>query len=413
MNIAPPGTDANSQLEQHWQLDWMCGGITMTIYLSPALDSAVIPALFPDRNYDMPELNSLPTPTPLTEHDMFIIEWLRGMIKDRAPAAAATSFSLTSNKYHRLPEIMDAMTHFNYFIQLHGSQPIPNVTLEMHRTEGPIENREVSNDIFHDNVAEVQEGKKYGFTICNGSPYDLFAYLFYFDPAECTIQAWHVSETSLPASDGIQATRCPVGYGPGVPAFEFFLAEGKTPVDSGFVKLFISTEELDMDWIVQTSPFKSNSGPSVRLAAGREKIDRGQSANTKARSWSNREDCARNGANHHLRISAHNTTRRDERAADMRRAGLRPGTCRTYGRRRHTGRGRGMQARKSGHTAVACPQVQDSRDHFQHLIARASSKAATRAAAPPSTASKTEKERRVDGLRAYGSTTHETKKDDI
>jgi hypothetical protein len=83
---------------------------------------------------------------------------------------------------------MDAITHFNYFIQLHGSQPIPNVTLEMHRTEGPIENREVSNDIFHDNVAEVQEGKKYGFTICNGSPYDLFAYLFYFDPAECTIQ---------------------------------------------------------------------------------------------------------------------------------------------------------------------------------------------------------------------------------
>lgn len=138
MNIAP-GTDANSE-EQHWQIDWMCGGITMTVYLSPALDSTVIPALFPDRIHDMPELSSLPAPTPLTHvnadmslagpwDDMFVIERLRGIIKDRAPVAAATCFSLTSNKYHRLPEIMDAITHFNYFIQLQGGQPIPNVTL--------------------------------------------------------------------------------------------------------------------------------------------------------------------------------------------------------------------------------------------------------------------------------------------
>jgi hypothetical protein len=47
-------------------------------------------------------------------------------------------------------------------------------------------------------------------------------------------------------------------------------------VDSGFVKLFVSTEKLDMGWIVQKSLFKSNFGPSVRLTAGREKIDRGQ-----------------------------------------------------------------------------------------------------------------------------------------
>jgi hypothetical protein len=188
MNIAPPGTDANSE-EQHWQLDWMCGGITMTVYLSPALDSTVIPALFPDRNHDMPELNSLPTPTPLTQvnadmsltgpwNDVFVIEWLRGIIKARAPAAAATSFSLTSNKYHRLPEIMNAITHFNYFIQLHGSQSIPNVTLEMHRMEGPFERCDPSDDILHDKAAEMKPGETFGFTIYNGSLYDLFAYLF-------------------------------------------------------------------------------------------------------------------------------------------------------------------------------------------------------------------------------------------
>ncbi|KAJ7890387.1 hypothetical protein B0H13DRAFT_1887580 [Mycena leptocephala] len=154
----------------------------------------------------MPELNSLPTPTPLTQvnadmsltgpwNDVFVIEWLRGIIKARAPAAAATSFSLTSNKYHRLPEIMNAIIHFNYFIQLHGSQPIPNVTLEMHRMEGPFERCDPSDDILHDKAAEMKPGETFGFTICNGSLYDLFAYLFYFDPAECTIQ-WNFVTSS-------------------------------------------------------------------------------------------------------------------------------------------------------------------------------------------------------------------------
>jgi hypothetical protein len=110
------------------------------------------------------------------------------MIKDRTPEAAATHFSLNPDKYHRLPDILDSIAHFHYFLHLHGSEPIPKVTLEMHTLEGPFENREVSNDIFHNNVAEVKEGKKYGFTFCNGSPHALFVYLFYFDPDQCTIQ---------------------------------------------------------------------------------------------------------------------------------------------------------------------------------------------------------------------------------
>ncbi|KAJ7890389.1 hypothetical protein B0H13DRAFT_1887582 [Mycena leptocephala] len=284
MSIALP-PDSNLPEEQHWQLDWMCGGSTMSIYLGPALDRSVVPSLVPDRNHDMPVFTSLPSPTEFmpVKADMelkgpwdgvFVVQWLRGLIKDRTPEAAATHFSLNPEKYHRLPDILDSIAHFNYFLQLHGSEPIPKVTLEMHTLEGPFENRQVSNDIFHDNVAEVKEGKKYGFTICNGSPHALFVYLFYFDPDQCTIQAWHISEAPLPAShDGIQATRLPIGYGFGVRAFVFDLPEGKT-ADGGLIKVFVSTEYLDMSWIEQMSPFNSSARPSAgRLVAGREKIE--------------------------------------------------------------------------------------------------------------------------------------------
>ncbi|KAJ7890388.1 hypothetical protein B0H13DRAFT_2341019 [Mycena leptocephala] len=272
--------------QQHWQLDWMYGGLIMAIYLGPALGSGVIPALIPDRNHDIPELKYLHTLTEVVpvKADMelkgswdpegvFVVEWLRGMIKDHTPESAAIQFSLNPDKFHWFPDILDSITQFNYFLHLHGREPIPKVGLEMHTLEGPFENRKVSGDIFSNKVAEVKDGEKYGFTMCNGSPYALFVSLLYFDPERCSIQAWYSSKTPLPASpDGVEATRLPIGYGPGVRAFEFKLSPGKT-VDSGFLKLFVSTEQLDVDWIEQMSPFNRDVQPSAGRLAGAHEME--------------------------------------------------------------------------------------------------------------------------------------------
>jgi hypothetical protein len=146
---------------------------------------------------------SLPTPTKFQQENrpksdielrqssekVFHTEWLRGILKDTP--VEIFQFLLEPARYHRLPVILDAMAHFHYFLKSHGGGKLPNVTLEMHTVQGsmpPFHNP--SPNIIRDNdkVAELKETEKYGFTILNRSPYNLFAYLFYFDPSEYSIQ---------------------------------------------------------------------------------------------------------------------------------------------------------------------------------------------------------------------------------
>lgn len=95
-----------------------------------------------------------------------------------------------------LPTVLDAIAHFNYFLAkrpAHDALALSDVRLEMYNLRGEygarVPNMEQGNLV--DAGGEVRfrldTQEKYGFAICNYSRRDLFAYLFYFDPASYSI----------------------------------------------------------------------------------------------------------------------------------------------------------------------------------------------------------------------------------
>ncbi|KAJ6480809.1 caspase domain-containing protein [Mycena vitilis] len=161
-----------------------------------------------------------------------------------------------------LPCVLDAVAHFNYFLGKHnGHDPFAGeVELEMYSLRGEygarVPNLDVGNLVVDNEVRFRVEGK-YGLAICNYSQHALFPYLLYFDPATYSIDAWYVPESRAmaaplpPAKSPTEPTRITVGYGAeGGYAFEFFMPEGLTS-DSGFLKLFLSTEFLDLKRVEQ------------------------------------------------------------------------------------------------------------------------------------------------------------------
>lgn len=99
---------------------------------------------------------------------------------------------------HELPCALDAIAHFNYFLGKHnGREPfVDEVRLEMYQLRGDfgarVPNEEVGNLVVNNEVRfQLDTQGKYGFAICNSSKYDLFPYLFYFDPATYSIDVRH------------------------------------------------------------------------------------------------------------------------------------------------------------------------------------------------------------------------------
>ncbi|KAF7339067.1 hypothetical protein MVEN_01983100 [Mycena venus] len=296
--VAKNRKEALSTFSSAWKAtvsDWNNADMIMKVFLASDLDPTVIDALFPTRNLDISLMESLPAPRRFVPTNLkadgdvelqklsderFAIDGLRGIIRELD--VPGTEFSLKPDEYSRLPIIMDGIAHFNYFLHKHhAGDSIHSVTLEMNAL---MADRRPSSDIFVDKIAHMQYDQnsraRYGFTLCNKSCHDFFPYLFYFDPTEYTIEAWYapVAPTVKPplarSPDGIQATRLPIGYGTGGYAFEFDLPAGTT-VDTGFLKVFISTEYLDIGWIQQKSPFHPDF-----LASGRkwkrETLEKGQ-----------------------------------------------------------------------------------------------------------------------------------------
>jgi hypothetical protein len=62
-------------------------------------------------------------------------------------------------------------------------------------------------------------------------------------------------------------TKVTIGYGAGGgDALEFFLEQGQTS-DTGFIKLFVCTEHVDMSWIPQESPFERSERKARKKTA--------------------------------------------------------------------------------------------------------------------------------------------------
>ncbi|KAJ7138041.1 caspase domain-containing protein [Mycena epipterygia] len=162
-----------------------------------------------------------------------------------------------------LPCVLDAVAQFNYFLESHNANdPLGNeVKIEMYQLGGEygahVPNLDIGN-LLIDNEARFHLGPedKYGFAICNYSQYDLFPYLFYFDPASYTIEGWCLPQSTTRAplfsvKSGPEPTRITVGYGAGGGyPFRFTIPEGMTS-HTGFLKLFVSTKYLDLKRIEQ------------------------------------------------------------------------------------------------------------------------------------------------------------------
>ncbi|KAJ7476217.1 caspase domain-containing protein [Mycena latifolia] len=164
----------------------------------------------------------------------------------------------------RLPAVANGIAHFNYFLERHhGSAPLKGVTLEVHRLVGeylgrkPDRTRGNNGNLVDKHEARFasEPGAKYGFTICNEGSEDLFPYLFYFDPVKYTIHPWYSpAGIDVPAPLKRNGGTVTIGMG-GERAFQFALPLGEKK-SSGFLKLFVATTFIDLDWMKQpVSPF--------------------------------------------------------------------------------------------------------------------------------------------------------------
>ncbi|KAJ7481035.1 caspase domain-containing protein [Mycena galericulata] len=172
---------------------------------------------------------------------------------------------------HNLPYALDAVAQFNYFLGKHNAKDTLGLAvLEMYELAGEfgsrVPNTEVGNMVVDNEVRfQLDTEAKYGFAICNYSKHDLFPYLFYFDPATYSIDAWYLPESKtmtapLPAKSGSEPTRITVGYGAGGGyAFQFIVPEGITS-DTGFLKLFVSKKYLDLNRIEQPAAVDARAG---------------------------------------------------------------------------------------------------------------------------------------------------------
>ncbi|KAK0187319.1 hypothetical protein F5146DRAFT_1064401 [Armillaria mellea] len=121
------------------------------------------------------------------------------------------------------------------------------------------------DDLNKDGVIKVDADDEtpYTFKITNHTNVDLYVSVFYFDMSNLSIHSYYQpgsagtdtnAEPSVPARGSLV-----IGYGEGgAPPRKYFLREGQT-VDVGFLKLFITTRNVDLSGIAQETPFDPNN----------------------------------------------------------------------------------------------------------------------------------------------------------
>ncbi|KAJ7627208.1 hypothetical protein FB45DRAFT_868444 [Roridomyces roridus] len=164
------------------------------------------------------------------------------------------------DNHSNIPTILDEIAHFNDFLlRTNESADRPfgeRCELRMYRLTG--ERGERIRDPAYDNlvkmdaenvlVAEIgsEKGVLYGFEIVNHSADDIWAYLYIFDTDEYKITSVYTHTHGTPPVHkygGIAS----VGFGANR-GWEFTLPAGQS-VSSAFLKLFVATHPLHLEWI--------------------------------------------------------------------------------------------------------------------------------------------------------------------
>ncbi|KAJ6480112.1 caspase domain-containing protein [Mycena vulgaris] len=206
----------------------------------------------------------------------------------KMPGAREKRVSVNSKPDH-LVKILDAIAHFNYFLYLNPSPangPDPSIanseslkpTLAMYRLHGewprasPDRTKDLVKTVSDWNEVTLKNDPKadYGFTITNKLEVDVYPYLFYFNPVECIIQDWYMPDGENSTAPLKSKGTLEIGMGTQGP-FEFKLPAGMKS-SWGFLKLFVSAQNLDLHGIEQPiSPFHPDFSGRDRIEAGRKK----------------------------------------------------------------------------------------------------------------------------------------------
>ncbi|KAJ6521399.1 hypothetical protein DFH09DRAFT_1192911 [Mycena vulgaris] len=151
-------------------------------------------------------------------------------------------------------------------------------TLAMYRLHGewprasPDRTKDLVKTVSDWNEVTLKNDPKadYGFTITNKLEVDVYPYLFYFNPVECIIQDWYMPDGENSTAPLKSKGTLEIGMGTQGP-FEFKLPAGMKS-SWGFLKLFVSAQNLDLHGIEQPiSPFHPDFSGRDRIEAGRKK----------------------------------------------------------------------------------------------------------------------------------------------
>ncbi|KAK0234488.1 hypothetical protein EDD85DRAFT_774432 [Armillaria nabsnona] len=124
-------------------------------------------------------------------------------------------------------------------------------------------------------MVDVDEEGIYGFKITDAMSVPLYVWMFYFDVSDLSISSYYQpggaknnTDVSLPPGESLA-----IGYGAsGTVPHMYTLREGQD-VDVGFLKLFLSTEYMDLSGIVQESPFTEIRGGARAVPESRRLWD--------------------------------------------------------------------------------------------------------------------------------------------
>jgi hypothetical protein len=227
-----------------------------------------------------------------------VINRLDPLTSDFDPSQMA--FKLARPELRYLPHILNRVSRFHFYLRNYNPDaPFKDqISVQFFELAGTMNTRTpLSENLFtpHDlpqtkpmmnGHAHIIEGhgKEYGFLISNHSNSNVFPYLFYFDPRGYQIkvsdsldkikrfqhsthmhliQLWHPANEAIFAQNGPSPSKMSLGFGiGGGNTFQFFLPSiPDVSSDTGFLKLFVSTERIpSLAHIEQLDPLKPREG---------------------------------------------------------------------------------------------------------------------------------------------------------
>ena len=179
---------------------------------------------------------------------------------------------ISSEKHHRVVkienedglEVIDDAARFNlHLFRKNPEYPLQNlIEMELFRLD-PLSWTKVDSNVLDDGAAILpyEGGAIYQVILQNKSQVDLWPYLAYMDPNRYSITMLYHPDLSLEKPPLQKQGFLEIGSGkPGSEALSFALGD-HNHLDSGYLKLFLSSTPVTMNLLEQASPFSSLPPP--------------------------------------------------------------------------------------------------------------------------------------------------------